>query len=162
MRDERYSIQVGDDFVEIHGDLTIEETFDFLNFFEKKGFVSVTGGWENSTLVLSRKGVEQKWEEIRQKEHEESEKFYELLYKEAQEKIRVLNRRIEEVESLMRVMFSDESDKVKKLKQENDKLKNLRTLQELKDNSTVKVMLSELGLMTPEEEKVFERIVEES
>lgn len=150
MKEERYTIEVSDNFIEIHGDLTIEETFDFLNFFEKKGFKSITTGWENSTLVMSRKGVDEKWEELREKEHVESEKFYELLYNQSQEKIKVLNRRIEEVESLMRVMFSDESDKFKKLKQENQALIKQLTRNKLEEDEEVKKLLQGFAYRAPE------------
>lgn len=150
MRDERYSIEVGDDYVEIHGDLTIEETFDFLNFFEKKGFRSVTGGWENSTLVMSRRGVEEKWEEIRKKEHIDSEAMYENLYTLQQEKEKSLNRRIDELESLMRVMFSDESDKVQKLRKENDVLIKKLKMINMEENEEVKKLLEGFAYRAPE------------
>jgi len=55
MKNERYSIEVSEDIVVIHGKLTIEEAFDFLNFFEKKGFDEVVVGHENSCLRLLKK-----------------------------------------------------------------------------------------------------------
>ena len=58
MNGERYSIEVSEGVVEIHGKLTIEEAFDFLNFFEKKGFDEVTYGDQNSCLrMLNKKAI---------------------------------------------------------------------------------------------------------
>lgn len=49
-----YEIKFDGDYVCIDGELTIEETFDFLSFYEKKGFNRVTSGVENSTLHLCK------------------------------------------------------------------------------------------------------------
>jgi hypothetical protein len=49
---ERYSIEVGEGCVIIYGTLTIEEAFDYLNFFDKKGYNSVGPGYQNSALVI--------------------------------------------------------------------------------------------------------------
>lgn len=157
MIEERYSIEVSDDFVEIHGDLTIEETFDYLNFFEKKGFKSITGGWENSTLVMSRKGVDEKWEETRQKQHEESEAFYENLYNQSEEKIKVKNRRVEELESTIRIMFHDESERVKTLKAQNEVLWKAAKQSKLSESEEFQKILNSftfqhMGSTPPEEE----------
>lgn len=46
---ERYSIEAKDESIMIYGDLSIEEAFDFLSFFERKGFKRLTLGSENST-----------------------------------------------------------------------------------------------------------------
>lgn len=52
---EKYSIHVYENVVEIFGELTIEEAFDFLNFFEKKGYKSLSIGLENTTLRMTNK-----------------------------------------------------------------------------------------------------------
>lgn len=153
LMDDRYSIEVGDDFVEINGDLTIEETFDFLNFFEKKGFKSITGGWENSTLVMSRKGVEEKWEEIRQKENIELESMYQDLYKQSQEENRILKRRVDEVEGLIRTMFLEESEKVKDLRKHNEILIKELKKNKLQENEEVKKILYGFSYEDPEDEE---------
>lgn len=150
MSGERYTIEVHDDFVEIHGDLTIEEAFDYMNFFEKKGFKSLISGWENSTILLSRKGVEEKCQELLEKEHIQSEAFYEQLYGQQQEKEKALNRRIDELESLMRLMFSDESDKVNKLRKENEVLIKQLKKNKLEENEEVKKLLEGFAYRAPE------------
>ena len=58
MKSERYSIEVSEGTVVIYGYLTIEEMFDFMNFFDKKGYQSAIPGWENSTLLLSKTPIE--------------------------------------------------------------------------------------------------------
>ena len=61
---ERYSIEVSEGCVEIHGYLTIRETFDFLAFFEREGFCCVTPGQENSALFLTKKDFTKKEDKI--------------------------------------------------------------------------------------------------
>ena len=54
MDDERYSLEVGNDYVLIYGELSIREAFDFLSFFDQQGFKYFTCGHENSTLLLKK------------------------------------------------------------------------------------------------------------
>lgn len=55
---ERYSIEVSDGAVVIYGNLSIEEAFDFLNFFDKKGYNSIGVGHQNSALVIYKQRIE--------------------------------------------------------------------------------------------------------
>lgn len=50
--DKRYSIEVNDEAIEMYGELTIEEAFDFLNFFDKKGFKYLIASENNSTISM--------------------------------------------------------------------------------------------------------------
>lgn len=59
---ERYSIEVNDCLVEIRGTLTIEEAFDFLNFFDKKGYTNVVEGDQNSTIRMLKMNKEENTE----------------------------------------------------------------------------------------------------
>ena len=52
---ETYFIEVTDESVEIYGELTIKETFDFLSFLERKGYKSVILGTKNSTLHMLKR-----------------------------------------------------------------------------------------------------------
>lgn len=54
MKEGRYSIEVCDSEVLIHGYLTIREAFDFLAFFDQQGFKSVWPGDENSVMRLTK------------------------------------------------------------------------------------------------------------
>lgn len=59
MRNERFNIEVSDDCVCFYGDeMSVEEVFDFINYFEKKGFNKVVDGIENSILCLMKKKIE--------------------------------------------------------------------------------------------------------
>jgi len=98
--DERYSIKVRENIVEIHGTLSIEETFDFLNFFEKKGFNSVIVGDENSSFIL--RNIE---EEKDDSTINDSEGFYEKLYNSEKEKNEILRDKIEELKSLIKKLI---------------------------------------------------------
>ena len=54
MKGERYSIDVSDFNVLIHGELSIREAFDFLNYFEKEGYNRLIPGDENSCLHMCK------------------------------------------------------------------------------------------------------------
>lgn len=116
MREGRYSIEVDEEIVEIYGNLTIEEAYDFINFFDKKGYKTLTPGSENSTIRLWKKDYKELLEEINKKEKEEEEETYKSLYKKEEEYHRCTKNQLEQVESLVKLMFNEESDKVKVLK----------------------------------------------
>lgn len=74
----RYSIEVSKDRVEVSGEISIREAFDFMNFFEQQGFNSLIFG--ESTLTMSRETIE-KFNELKEEiKHNASEKHYEDLY----------------------------------------------------------------------------------
>lgn len=75
-----YSIEVDEDFVTIYGLLSIEETFDFLNFFERKGYSSVTSGHENSALRMERTSYDKKIQGIKCEELTHDIQTYQNLY----------------------------------------------------------------------------------
>jgi len=129
--DERYSIEVNDDAVVIWGDLSIEETFDFLNFFDKKGYKSLTHGYENSTIYMRRKSIEQAEEAVRIAEHVNTEKFYENLYDESKERIKKLEKDILSLEQLIKDLMTDEKKKQARIQRENDELHRARQIQAL-------------------------------
>lgn len=55
MKGERYSIEVSDGEVLIHGYISIREAFDFLSFFDQQGYDCLIPGDENSVLRLTKK-----------------------------------------------------------------------------------------------------------
>lgn len=74
----RYSIEVSKDRIEVTGEISIREAFDFMNFFEQQGFNSLIFG--ESTLTMSRETIE-KFNELKEEiKHNASEKHYENLY----------------------------------------------------------------------------------
>lgn len=82
MKDDRYSIEVSDTLVLIHGYLSIREAFDFLSFFEQQGFNCVMPGDENSCLRLFKK------------KDEAQEKAEESALKSCQEQLRLAKNEI--------------------------------------------------------------------
>ena len=139
--DERYSIEVNDDAVVIYGDLSLEETFDFLNFFDKKGFKSITGGIDNSAIYMRRKSIEQVEEAVKIKEHIESEKFYENLYDQSKERIKKLEKDILSLEQLIKDLMTDEKKKQSMILRENEQLKRSQQILALsKDPLAMKAM----------------------
>ena len=131
---ERYSIEVSDESVVIYGDLSIEETFDFINFFDTKGFKSIIGGYENSSLFMRRKSIEQAEETIKIKEHIETEKFYETLYEQCKEKIKKLEKHILSLDNLIKEIVTEEKIKQERLKRQNDEIIKSNRLLNLKKN----------------------------
>jgi hypothetical protein len=93
--DEIYSIHVNEETVVINGELTIEEAFDFINFFEKKGFKNISNGYD-SALHMTKK-TEQ---EITEQE-ESSDSFWQILYEQLKERHLKTMKRNEELESLV-------------------------------------------------------------
>jgi len=135
--DERYSIEVNDDYVVIYGDLTIEEAFDFLNFFDKKGYKSLSSVYDKASICMSRNSIEQKQEEIRKAEHESDEKFYENLYQESKERVKKLERDILSLEQLIKDLMTDEKKKQSMIQREYESLKRSQMMLNLKNNPEV-------------------------
>lgn len=119
---ERYSIEVNDEIVEIYGDLTIEEAFDFLSFFERKGYKSVVLGSENSTLRMMKRDQA----EVLEKQHIldilEEKEYYKDCLKSEQKSHEQTSSKLKDVEKLMKQLMSEEYERYKRLKEENDKL----------------------------------------
>ncbi len=134
MGNERYSIEVSDDSIIIYGDLSIEETFDFLNFFDKKGYKSITNGDGNSALYMRRKSIDEAVQEIEKSQHIASENFYEKLYDDAKQKIRKLECDILSLEQLIKDLMTDEKRKQAALLRENEILMRSQSLLELSRN----------------------------
>jgi hypothetical protein len=109
---ERYSIEVGEGIVEIHGKLTIEEAFDFLNFFEKKGFDEVGVGDENSCLRLFNNKViyGDKVEEPVIPERD----FWEGCYHEKELENLKLRDKIKQLESLIKEFMHPDPERLMK------------------------------------------------
>lgn len=152
---ERYSIDVNDESVMIYGDLSIEEAFDFLNFFDKKGFKSLTLGSENSTISMRRKSIEQVEESVRQAEHISSEKFHELLHDQEKKSHEKTKTRVSELESLVKTIISDKSERIRTLEKVNEKLLKSLQLHKLENDSSIQELLSGFGISRPmtQEEK---------
>ncbi len=94
---ERYSMEVNDDCVKIYGTLTIEETFDFLNFFEKKGFNSIGIGYQNSSLMMYKESTENDPECPKENIIHHEADFFRNLYADKVRENEQLIERIEEI-----------------------------------------------------------------
>lgn len=110
MKNERYSIEVWEDYILFHGSMTIEEAFDFMNFFEKKGFNEVSIGEENSCLCLMKIDEEKEKSEF-QKSNEASEEFYEEMMEDKNKEIIILKEQNKNLTSLVRQLINQGSSK---------------------------------------------------
>jgi hypothetical protein len=158
--DDRYTIEVGDDFVEITGDLTIEEAFDYINFFDKKGYKSLTGGFDSGTTIcMSRKSVEQQIQEERKKEAESDEKFYESLYKQCCETKKEYEIKILSLEKLIKDLMTESKTKHAQKEREYQELKKYNQILAMRNNPEVQNIIDNLNfgpisiVMTEEELK---------
>lgn len=149
MREGRYSIEVDEEIVEIYGNLTVEEAFDFINFFDRKGYKTLTPGSENSTIRLWKKDYQEFLGELRQKEREEEEESYKALYKKEEDYHRQTKNKLEQVESLVKLMFVEESDKVKTLKARIDVLEKHLKQTKLADNPEFQKILNSFTVAPP-------------
>ena len=134
---ERYSIEVCDYEVQIYGELTIREAFDFLSFFDQQGYNKVIIGHENSTLRL-----------IKEKETNENESdfnLHETLWKDEKETSSQLRKRLKEQEELIKVLMIDDTDRCKKLKQENERLASKISKEKFENNPEALKIVEQMG-----------------
>lgn len=141
---ERYSVDVYDDSVEIYGELTIEEAFDFLSFFERKGYKSLILGTENSTLHLLKRDQEEYIENERIKDMKDEVNCYNNLFKSEQDSHNFTKKRLNDVEALLKMLMSEEHEKYKKLIQENHELLKSQCASMMMDNPEVQMMIKKL------------------
>mgnify|MGYP000919503454 FL=1 len=140
---ERYSIEVTDESVEIYGELTIEETFDFLNFFDRKGYKSVILGTENSTLHLLKRDPEEAKIDQRITDLKDEVVDYKRCLEKEQDAHAKTTEKLKDTERLMKSLMSEEYAKYKKLHDENLELIKNQTTLFLHENPEVRKMLLE-------------------
>jgi hypothetical protein len=110
---EKYSINVCEESVEIYGDLTIEETFDFLSFFERKGYKSVVMGCENTTLRMLNTDQKEVIYDTFVKDLKEEILCYQDLFTKERESHEKTLEKLKEVEAL-----KETNKKIKNLEEE--------------------------------------------
>ena len=139
---ERYTIEVCDYEVQIYGELTIREAFDFLNFFDQQGYNKLVIGHENTTLRL-----------IKEKETIEGESdfdMHETLWKDEKETSNQLRKRLKEQEDLIKVLMIDDSERCKNLKKENEKLSCKLSRDKFENNpEALKIVQDNMGCIPP-------------
>lgn len=129
--DERYTIRVSEEKVEIEGTLTIREAFDFLNFFDREGFNTIEDG-DHTCLCFRKRDIDEERRQFIIKNNLESEKTYQLLYDQETEKNKKLSKKIDELDFLIRNLMAEESDKVMRMKKKIADLEKFNTLLKLK------------------------------
>lgn len=134
---ERYSIEVNDEIVEIYGDLTIEEAFDFLSFFERKGYKSVVIGSENSTLRMMKIDHDELNENKYVKELKEEISHGKSLLNKTEKLLEESQEKLKHTESLFKKLMHEEKEKYKKLQKENSELIKSGIVNKLKDSPVV-------------------------
>lgn len=96
-----YTIEVSDEEVSICGQLTIEEAFDFINFFDRKGYKYINEGY-NSTLLLTKKSILEMKDHRNEINESLSEGMFEKLYTQSQHKVN-------ELQDLIKKLFDPEN-----------------------------------------------------
>jgi hypothetical protein len=133
----------------IYGDLSIEEAYDYLSFFERKGFKSLTLGHENSSLSFRRKSIEQVEEDVREVEHKLSEKFYENCHEAEKKEHKKTRNRVAELESLVKTIISDKSERIKILEKSNADLLKRIQLNKLEESEEIKKLIHGFSYRPP-------------
>ena len=144
---EKYSLEVNENFVIGNGEFTIEEVFDFLNYFEKHGFKYICQGDENSSFCLSKKSYH---ESTKEKLRKDNESELEHLLQDKITKIESLNTRIHRMEKLIeenRIFFYEKYDKL--LKERNDLAKIIK-LQTIENSDEMKKFREGFAYKKPE------------
>lgn len=130
MIQERYSMSVNDYAVEIYGELTVREAFDFLNFFDQQGYNIITIGHENSSLRMIKSSV-----------YESVPDTHEILLEDEKKTNSQLRKRLKDQEEIIKQLLTDEQDRLKRLKEENEVYKKIIKLNELENNEEVKQII---------------------
>lgn len=155
---ERYSIEVTEEIVEIYGDLTIEEAFDFLSFFERKGYKSVVLGSENSTLRMMKRDQAEEIHDQFVLNLKEQIISYKKSFDNECKSHEATAQKLKDIEVLMKQLMSEEYAKYKALYEDNQKIIRSHMIIQLKDNPEVqKIMENQLGEMPPEKKFQEER-----
>lgn len=144
---ERYSIEVTEESVEIYGELTIEETFDFLSFFERKGYKSVILGTENSTLHLLKRDQKETIVDQRIDDLKDEVTDYKRWLEKEQDSHAKTKEKLNDIELLIKTLMIEESEKFKKLKEENQNLIKSQTHLFLHEDPEVQRILKEGGFI---------------
>lgn len=144
---ERYSIEVNDESVEIYGELTIEEAFDFLSFFERKGYKSVILGTENSTLHLLKRDQSEVIHDQFILNLKEQITDYKEFYEKEKKDHELTKVNLESVKSTIKVLMSEQYEKYKKLHEENQEILKAQNCQFLQEDPRVQEMLKNGGFI---------------
>jgi hypothetical protein len=145
--DERYSIDVSDEIVEIYGDLTIEEAFDLLSFFERKGYKSVVLGSENSTLRMMRRDQAEVIHDQFVLNLKEQITDFKDLWEKEKKSHESTAQKTKEVEALLKQLMSDEYKKYKALHEENQRLLKIQAAQYMSGDPQVQEILKNTGFL---------------
>ena len=125
MSDEnRYTIEVRDDAVEIRGTLTIREAFDFLAFFEREGFTTLEDWGDRTTLYFRKRNLDQ---EITDRVNKNTlDHLHEVQHDLSLEvaKNKDLTEKLKDKDQLTRKVMEDASDKIKHLEKRLNELQN--------------------------------------
>ena len=140
---ERYSIEVTDESVEIYGELTIEEAFDFLSFFDRKGYKSVILGTENSTLHLLKRDPEEARVDQRITDLRDEVVDYKRWLEKEQDAHKKTTDKLKDTEALMKSVMSEEYVKYKALYDENQKIIRAQMIMQLGQNPEVQKIMED-------------------
>jgi|SRR6056300_670427 vacuolar-type H+-ATPase subunit I/STV1 len=132
---ERYNIAVSDELVEITGNLSIREAFDFLNFFEREGYGILEGGEYGTTFCIRKGSAEAERREAINKESLEHIENLEFDKKQLNEENSKLKDRIAILEHLIKKMGAEGVDINARLKEATDNLSKFRSLEKLKNSA---------------------------
>ncbi len=145
---ERYSIEVTDESVLIYGQLSIEETFDFLNFYEKKGFNRIDLGHENSSISMYKDDIKLFEEKVKKSSIETSEKFYENLYADLKLKHDELLNKIEKFEDQKEDLSITWYKKYQEIYGELIELRRTQYVSKMEQNPIVKEIIDRFDIDT--------------
>lgn len=117
---EKYSIEVEEDIVEVHGYLSTTEAINLMNFFFVHGYINLTPGHQNSTLSLTKTDFVGK-----SKDRFEEEKKSDLEKQlESEKNIRMNSQQmLQDSESIYLQNVKEFNEKFCKVQEENHELK---------------------------------------
>jgi hypothetical protein len=118
-QDHKYTIEVYEEYVEIDGTLTMEEAFDWLNYFDKKGFCTLEQS--ESTLCISKYKTEDKI----LREEKLINNLLKVDIEQKDNEILLLKQSVKNKDLFVKQTLSDCSEKNKELQTEIDRLNRI-------------------------------------
>lgn len=133
-QEEKYTISVEEDRVEIRGTLTIQEALDYLNFYQDQGYTTIEDGYDVCALYLRRRNLDQEKRDWINKETLEELDEVKKNYDDEKKRTNELENRVKDLEYLIKKIALDDKEKNDQFKKANEQLARFKALEKLKDS----------------------------
>lgn len=152
---ERYTVIVGDEMIEVEGQLTITEAFDFLSFFDRQGYNRLIA-CDGNCLTLYKMDFE-KEKEIEQSDREKdlisTLNHKQRIIEQSELELNEQKDKTKQLESLIKELMSESSQTNLILRSEIDECEKKIRILEMEKDPRVKALLDCQDIEVPVENK---------